>query len=773
MGDYHLDRLIAENNEFFFGTVLASDAGTYTVQVATNSNYLPALMSGIVLGSVMASMIGMKACVLPQPSARVFCYKMDAVSCLILGVVPPSETTDLAQSFHARTVIGAGDGKSCENNIQGYADGSGISKVAVSNVNRPTDIVDGEYALANEFGVLLGMFQHFAVLKASELAQIQAFIFDDLVRIVSHNFEHFTCMGGSKVFQDGRDLTHEINLTHDASEAMGNPSLKTDSPDVPTINLNGESTPDDTKDFFELKNERLTQIDRLRGFVGALGDFIHLILSKPAEGQQRALDGKDIATFDRGLASVKLGLDGSMTLRSLGGISLEKTNWIRVPHRVKAAEEKEVQGPTQNTPKNFTFDSSRMVRNIPFLHFLQLRDYLAFSIEGETYRKFTESSKFHVNNDPSKETPVGEATPIAPDRTGSYYPSTSGFYNMPNGGITIRDAWGSSIVMEGGNIYIQPSKDLIFQPLRNMVAKVGQKVTIASQSDIDLSSTSGGFRLKTDTAQYLYSAKSGIVVHSDADAPSEYYPKEGVVTNIGGILLHAPNAGIATHAAHSLFKTDENCVIKSNMCMIDASDRVLLRSDNGFDVFTTGDMLISAGKNLVGFTEGTAIFVGLQNTALGVEKQNIAVGGFGPVQGLFEATAFDEWKAKMRDLATGDFQRFSFGYREDTAFDALQFRFLPSQAYGINEMEDVIPQTLAQQEDAALSTLSLTKWEEKPVNDTYPYPGAELTNMYATAELSNLQFDPTTQDTYNKAIEHSVVGKLNFTDLFTDYKVYA
>ena len=186
MGNYRLDRLIAENNQFFFAKVVSSDAGTYSVQLAPISNKLPALLSGVPLSSITASLLGAKECVLPQPGSLVFCFRSDAYTGLIIGVVPESETIDKAENLHARTVIGAGDGKSDPVNTQGYGTKIDFSKINLQNANRPTDIVDGEYVLSNEFGVLLGLFQQFSVLKASELAQVQAFLFDDLVRITSN-----------------------------------------------------------------------------------------------------------------------------------------------------------------------------------------------------------------------------------------------------------------------------------------------------------------------------------------------------------------------------------------------------------------------------------------------------------------------------------------------------------------------------------------------------------------------------------------------------------
>ena len=769
--NYRLDRLVGDNDRFFFAHVVSSDAGSYSVQVAPISNTLPIYLSGIVLSSAMANLLGVKECSVPQPSSVVFCYNLDAASCLILGTLPDRADTLAPQDFHSRTLLGAGDAKSMANNTQGYGrSGEGFEKTIINNANRPTDVVDGEYVLANDFGVLLGLFQQFSVLKASELAQIQAFVLDDLVRIVSHNFEHLTCMGGNKIYQDGQELTQELSITHDAKEALGTPNV-TGQRFPSTIEMTGAASPDDKDNFFALTNEAQAPIDRLKGFIGALGDFVHLIFSKPANGQLRALDGKPTGVFDKGLASVKMGMDGSMSLRSLGGMAFEKTNWIRVPTRIKPVESS-VTKPAEDSPKRFTFDSSVSASNIPFFYFLQLRDYLSYSLEGEDYKRFANSDGFELNNDPIKEEQLGQGTPLTPSQEGNFYPKSSGFYLMPNGGVVLRDAWGSAIVMEGGNIYLQPAKDMVMQPIRNLIGKVGQYVSLAAKKDIDLSSTEGGLRVKTEQAQFLYSKSSGVILQSDAESASEYQPKDGVITSVGGIVLNAPKAGIALHSAHSLYKTEANTVIKADTCMIDATHRVLLRSFDGFDVFTTGELILSADKALIAFTSGQAAFMGLKGTALGKKDQTIALSPFGPVQGVIPEETFTAWDDQVGELATNDFLDYSFGYREDTSFDNLLFRFLGRDVYRLTEKQDAIPQTLAQQEMVELKETTLVPWVEKPINDTYPYPGGTGENMYATAPLFNLLFDQDRGETYNKPTEHSAIGTINFSNLFNEYPVY-
>jgi hypothetical protein len=768
------DRLVADNNRFFFATVVSADAGTYGLEVAPVAANLPGLLNGTMLSSTMAAFLGMRQCALPQPGSRVFCYQVDGLSCLVLGVVDPPAARPNPDVYHARSVLGAGEGKSVGNNRLGYAVDTGTPKTTYANAGRPNDVVDGEHVVANDFGVLLGLFQQMAVLKASELAQVQAFLLDDLVRIVSHNFEHHTALGSTRVFQDGRACTQETTLTHDAAEAAGRPSVEPSDADLPpAVTLHGRVTPDDQDDFFALDHEDRQMVARLKSFVGALGDFLHVVLVRPAPGQVRIQDGRVPEVFDTGLADLRVGLDGSVGVRTAAAISLEKTTWIRVPHRTLPPEAPRPENaPAVEGPAPYRTDQTVSRDGLPVFQFLQLRDQLAQLQEGQGSLAFRNDGRFAVNDDPAKEPALGPGTPLAPGRTADYFPASAGIHLLPGGGIVLRDAWGSALVMEGGHIHLQPARDLVLQPLRNLVGKVGRQVSLSAREDLDLSSTDGGLRVKTGKAQYFYSSRSGIVLHSDAPA-GEYFPREDQpVEQVGGIVLHAPEGGIASHSMHALHRTTENSVTKARLLMLDADDRLFARSSRGIDLFSGGDLLLSAATNLVGYTEGTAVFLGAANTALGFEEQTLAVGAFGPVQGLFRRDSFDRWRLQAEEIAGSDFQDYAFAYRDDDAFDGLLFRFPSRESYRIDPVADAVPMTLAQQENQVLGRHDLRPWMEEPVNGTYPYPGAGEGGTYATSTMLNYALDAAGR-LRPKTSDLSAVGQVDFRDLFSEYLVHA
>src|ERR1019366_3004721 len=140
---------------------------------------------------------------------------------------------------------------------------------------------------------------------------------------------------------------------------------------------------------------------------------------------------------------------------------------------------------------------------------------------------------------------------------------------MGNGGISLADAWGSAINMEGGNIYIQPAKDLIVQPNRNLIAKVGGNVGIAARGELDFSSTNGGLRIKTENVQYLYSENGGIVLHTDGEAATKAartynpYDPDSMVTNVSGIVFKASNSSINAYAEQVYLNATDALVAKS------------------------------------------------------------------------------------------------------------------------------------------------------------------------------------------------------------------
>jgi hypothetical protein len=790
---------LLKEKRFFIGTVMSVDPGTYSVQIFPRAVGLPGLIQGIPISSCLANLFGFKDCALPQAGSDVLCFQHDDVmTCLILGVLTKADFSPDGSEFPLRTVIGAGDGNADSCNIQGLT-GERVSKIVTVNNRRPTDVLPGEHVIVNDFGILLGLFQNFASLKASELAQVQAFVFDDLVRIVSHNYQHFTCMGETQVIHDGSHLNTEVYLTHDPIEAQGTPNTTNsgNNGDNSPIEHTGRITNDDADHFYKLKKENQIGISRLKLFVGALGDFVRLMITKPADGQLRALDGQAIEEYDKGLAEVKMSLDGGIYARSLKGVAIEKSNWIRVPTRINSPAQPAINegstGETLNTADfnarataqtveaiaqtaPYVFDDTARSLGQPYLYFLQLKDYLAYTQESVGYGNFEKNNDFNVPASLTTEQPLDQITEVHPAVPATYLNRKAGVYVMPNGGITLMDAWGSAIVMEGGNIYLQSAKDVVMQPMRNLAGKVGNCLAMAVKNDIELSSTDGNLRIKTDKVQHFYSANSGIILQSDSQTIGEYGPQEDdkPITEAHGIILLAKDSTIASSSQYRVEDVNMVYDLRTEMEFHEVNKQYIISCNGGMDIFSKNNILLASNGSLVCFSEGSALFTGMQSTIIGIKNQVHAVSLFGPVQGAIDATdsQFQTFRDSIASLINLDFTEDLPIYSAASAFDKLLFRFPDSINYKFADGE-VFPQTIAQQEDEAFDTFHFGKWQEKAVNDTYPYPGLLMAEKYATAILNNQEFNETDGELYSSVVAKASEGKLSLnSNVFVDYTSY-
>ena len=751
--------MINGDTRFFIGVVVSTDAITYNVQVETFGGTHASPMQGIPLAGVFASTFGFKESIQYAPGSIVLCYYVKATTCYILGVVPQEDYASLG--FPARVALQTADGNFDAQNTVGY--NADLTKMSSFNQGRPTDVVEGEHVVSNEFGVLLGLFQQLAVLKGSELAHVQCYLLYDLGRIISHNYEHLHAMGEVRIFHDGRALMAEYGITHDPRESLGvaQVNYERNQPVFEESEAPGKGGKDET-DFYKFtENDRIKAIERLKIFLGKCGDLVHMFITKPDPDAIRSLNGNLGGGFDKGMADFHVGLDGRISVRTVTGAAIEKTNWVQVPHRVRTAEDPEGDNNIEFEKKDpFEFDNSQLTRGNPSLYFLQIRDCNAYLQDFYSYKNFLKYEKdFKLSKNPSNEAGLNEiekVDPMTEVKLKDYTLRRSGIYLMDNGGIMIKDAWGSALVFEGGDIYIQPAKDLIAQPLRNYIAKAGQFVSVTARKDIDLSSTEEGFRLKTKKVQHLYSDEEGIVLQSDSNNQTAPSPDDKAYEQMGGILFKSKQ-GVYTYGKQIFDRATEKALYKSKKLMVESVDEKLgLRSNKEIEMLCEkavniislgGDVnAVAKGGSMNVIASGNANFGG---TSTNVGNQGSVVGmvphpgslpaildGVLPIADIVDAYA----KAYKEVFNKEDYQKQMSPFHEDKAFTDIKFRFLDSSKYALTAKADCIPQTIAQQDDESFGFLNLTTWDEKLINGTAPFPGADrYDDYYVTCEIQNLQ----------------------------------
>jgi len=359
----------------------------------------------------------------------------------------------------------------------------------------------------------------------------------------------------------------------------------------------------DEKDFYKLsKDERQKGIERLKIFLGKLGDFVHMFIVRPDPEAVRALSGELGGGYDKGMADVHISLDGRISARSVTGISLEKTNWIMVPHRVRTAEDPKGDEDIEFEDKDpFEFDDSKKIRDNPALYFLQMRDCNAYLQDFYNYKNFQQYKKdIKLSNDPGEEDKLSDIEKVDPKTAvnlNNYQLRRSGVYLMDNGGVMFMSAWGSALILEE-DIYIQPARDMVAQPLRNYIVKAGQFVSVAAKKDIDFSSTEEGFRVKTQKVQHFYSDEQGIILESNAESATEPTPDGEAYTEFGGILLKAENSGIFSFGKNILDRATDNALYKADTFMFESEDQMKVKAGAAFTLSAQDKVMLITPSDL-------------------------------------------------------------------------------------------------------------------------------------------------------------------------------
>jgi hypothetical protein len=502
------------------------------------------------------------------------------------------------------------------------------------------------------------------------------------------------------------------------------------------------------------------------------------------------LDGNIGGKPDTGLCDFHIGTDGGLHMRSLREVFIEKTNWIRVPHRKRSPEDPngdDAETLNYEHKKKFEFNNSYKFANNPFAYALQIRDYIAYVDEKLGYqnaKKHTED--FHVNDSLSEENAIPEIKKIDKDtdlNLEDYKLRTAGIYLMPNGGITIRDAWSSAIIMEGGNIYIQPAKDLISQPLRNHVVKAGGNINMCSKKHVDISSTEEGMRLKSEKTQYLYSHNGGVILEAKGtkDVPGIPAPDKEAVEYIGGIVLKS-SLGIYNYAEKNIVQYAKKKLLLQSLDNTDiVSNKTLTTYGRGsLQLYSDSSILAYSEKNLDLFSGGSAVFTGSTSTVLGEKGQQLGVVYdkksifIDVLYGVVDTATIQAGLGKAKKAKEELLKQTIFG--KEANFDKIKFKYLKSTKYGggLSPTQDAIPATLAQQDTLLTNLYNLSEWDDTEINETRPYPGKELwENFYLNVKDPPKNLELTKKvgdDANNKASSENSPASLTLEAL-SKYKV--
>lgn len=618
-------------------------AGTYVVQLPAG---MPIQASDISQGTGVP--VGARSIAGYPPKSRVLCvFDENFEHGYILGGAPRGLSDSrliIPESIVLRSRVGM-----CEDPMHFTEFNDPKSLMSNFSAGRPADALPGDWGYVNELGVAILIGKAMAVLKGSEGAKIEAFSFDDLLRLVGNNYELFTAGMEDRKINDEGEYSDIVRITPYPWEALGvrnrgtNPVRTADG----TLEPGSEDTP------FEPQEDDQLIVPRHTIMRGYLGDLERQVISAPPEtGDYETFESEDL---HRGLASVHKNSDGMLTYRSAKGIVFEKYSLIPVPKELVAPED-----PTGDSVENGYQPSGTDVQipeyqwgdaDNPTARASQMYEYLAWfhgRYTSSVLDKHTKDWKYPNESEIEKPqdgslydkslsdleskffAPLPSFTMIKLDhRSGRdsvrYYKSRSAISMLDDGGVMIEDGYGSQFIMSGGNIMLTAPGDIWRNAGRSTIDWAGFDSIMRAGNSAEISAAKHDVRIKAEINCHLLAGnseeKGAILLESRADGlnMASDWSQIGERVNSHGVIIKCPKSSFHAMAGDVYIGCDKESDRK--IVCIDATDEGQL--------YMRGKDILGQIKNLFAIleNEGEKQLMAMTAAALVVSTPNNLIGG--------------------------------------------------------------------------------------------------------------------------------------------------
>jgi len=478
-----------QNNTFLqLGRILDVVAGAYTAQVNTGLGTYAARWCSESVGGLF----GNGTICTPQYGDYAVIFNPPSGMPVILGCIPPEGFSTSGVLY--RALLGGSVSAFTEEAHSGIWRGPDQGAIIPFNAGRPVDVFPGDSGWCNEDGGVLGLFKGtIALLKASELAQIQAISVDDLVRIVARTYQVYHALGETHLYDDEGYVNSEISIGIQSWEPLGK--------DEEGQEIGSEvSDPDDG--YYELEESNDPKA-RVQIHAGWLGDLLRIYTQ---------------TTDNKGLSRLHFDDEGRISLHSTKEVLLRRVNEIPIPHRLKDPQDPE--GDTNITPSDitpYTWNETHIDGRG-----LEEVDFLKYTEEVGSQRRFNDYSKDWELVREEVETKADGLIHIRDD-----------------GSIVFRSNSGSTIEMNSaGDIILAPARDLLLQSGRDLIALTSGNTSIRTNKHCTLSCDFGDVRVKADSNLHMFSKTGGILLETEGDA-APVDATTGDEMKSGGIILRS------------------------------------------------------------------------------------------------------------------------------------------------------------------------------------------------------------------------------------------
>lgn len=435
------------------------------------------------------------------------------------------------------------------------------------------DLVPGEAEFKTLYGnavqVLLGLCR----MRGSELSVVETHVLDDLVRIISKNYEHISSFGNYSIKNDGGKLSvvwEGSSLDHEAQNLLKE-----------RTEPSAEQTGKNNIPLESMTHEDLSDVARWRfsHYVGHLGNFIHTFVSDPPRALA-SLAGDSTPSSEQmrsGRFNFHVNDDGSVLCQSVSDIVLERVVSIPVPIKRRTDEDPEGNKLFEDQFKSFIQTNPLQnwePEDSTNLHYTayKLRDYSRWFSNFYSLANFLRrDSDYYVPSQAASPQPDRDCLSAEKKSVNSGYSDSvhTAYINryatiriFKDGSIVLLNDSGSSVVLAGDNVQVSARGSLNLEAFNNINLIAGNSINALAKHNIDMTAVNGGmlFRAKNWFQSIVERGTMLFESRTDHDEDSDEVRQEGEI----GILLKTSNSNIELSSNRSVrIRATLNFAVKS------------------------------------------------------------------------------------------------------------------------------------------------------------------------------------------------------------------
>lgn len=446
---------------------------------------------------------------------------------------------------------------------------------------RPTDVYPGEFARVNQHncGIKGGMFSATllgggASLRLSALA--------NAARLTCESYIRHTLHGSAHEFHNGRFLSSERNYALYQEERLGG-----DAPGAQVWTFDSEAPAGQDKGLGK-GDEDQTMRPRMKELTGYFGHLSSKFCLRPDPDDDKVRVQGVGEPKEAGVSRETIDPSGQYRLSAAGMLAFERTGRIPVPVR-KCYPTDKGHGIEKDPEQLKAFEHDE---DDPCMRQLELFDRLAYDLKNQYSRVDGLGTDEHDYDVPQEE----DLKPLEDQYDKKFFKNETvklrkydkrraGVYIGEDGSVIVRDAWGSEIVMLGGNIQLACAGNVMILPGKTQLTIAGDDIVHKAQNSVDIHASEHDVRLSAARNMEILGGgdekahSGGVIIESRGKSMTAWDGEgKGESAQVSGITLRTNSQGVVVDGQEVTVRSRKKTRLISGDEKVDGSVDVGARS---------------------------------------------------------------------------------------------------------------------------------------------------------------------------------------------------